>query len=219
MNKGISQRGFVIAAAFAAATMCSATAVAQSYPSKSIRMLLPQPPGAGVDLIVRKAADELRLRLGQAVVIENRPGSNSIIAAGQCARAAPDGYTACTLNVDALATNPNMFKNLPYDPDKDFRPVASLYYLLGSLFTKKSFPVNNVQELRLLSVKNPGTMNWGTLGNNTVTDISRMWLLDAWKAKVTGIPYRGGPPIFAALTAGEIERAGGEGAGDAQGAG
>jgi tripartite-type tricarboxylate transporter receptor subunit TctC len=183
----------------------SGTLAQQAYPSRPIRILLPQPPGAGVDIILRRAAEGIQPRLGQALLLDNRPGGNSVIAADLCAKAVPDGYTACSLNVDALATNPNLFLKLPYDPAKDLRPVTNLYTILGGVFAKMSLPANTARELQALAVAKPGALNFGTLGPNTINDMSRMWLADLWKTSFASIPYKGGPPIFTALVAGEID--------------
>jgi tripartite-type tricarboxylate transporter receptor subunit TctC len=191
--------------ALAVAALPHVAAHAQAYPSKPIRMLLPQTPGSGVDLILRRASEELQPRLGQPILVENRAGGNGVVAADGCAKANPDGYTLCTLNNDALAINPHIFSKLPYNAETDFRAVTSLYYILGGLFTKVSLPVNTAQELRALAVAKPGALNWGILGPGTITDMSRMWLADNWKTTFTGIPYKGGPEIMNAVSSGEID--------------
>lgn len=178
---------------------------AQTFPSKPIRVLIPQTPGAGVDVIMRKAAEDLMPRLGQTLVIDNQPAANSIIAADMCARGAPDGHTVCILNNDALAINPHIFNKLPYDAAKDFKPITNLYYILGGLLVKASLPVNNVKDFQAYAQTKPGALNWATLSPNSSTDLSRRWLADLWGSNIPGIPYKGGPQVFTALASGESD--------------
>jgi tripartite-type tricarboxylate transporter receptor subunit TctC len=177
----------------------------QPYPSKPMRLLIPQAPGAGVDVILRRAADDLLPRLGQPLVVENRPGGNQVLVAEMCSKGGADGHVLCTLSRDAMAINPALFAKLPYDPARDFKPVTNLYYLLSGLFAKASMPGSSVRDLQALAAAKPGALNWGTLGPRTSTDISRMWLGSVWNTSFAGIPYKGGPPIFVALVAGEID--------------
>ncbi|MFM9968234.1 MAG: Bug family tripartite tricarboxylate transporter substrate binding protein [Burkholderiales bacterium] len=180
-------------------------AFAQTYPSRPIRVILPQAPGAGIDLVLRRMSDDLQQRLGQPLLVENRPGGNSVPGADACAKAAPDGHTLCALNVDALAINSVLFAKLPYDPIKDFRSVSSLFTILGGVLVRGALPANNIKELQAMAVAKPGALNVGTLGPNTINDLSRQWLADHWKTNLASIPYKGGPPILAALAAGEID--------------
>ncbi len=186
-----------------AAFACSA-AIAQTYPARPIRMLLPQTPGSGVDLILRRASEDLRGRLGQPIVVENHPGANQVVAADMCAKAAPDGYTLCTVSMDATSLNPQLMSQLPYDP-KDLKPIVNLYTILGGLYVKTALPAANARELRELAVAKPGALNWAHLGHQTITDLSRLWLENKWSVQFSGIPYKGGPQIFNALAAGEVD--------------
>lgn len=160
-------------AALLACTLIASVSLAraQGFPSRPIRVLIPQTPGAGVDLIVRKAGEELAPRLGQPLVIDNQPAANSVVAADLCAHAAPDAQTLCVLNNDAVAINPYLFARLPYDAAKDFRPITNLYYILGALIIKASLPATNVREFQALAASRPGALNWATLGTNTSTDL------------------------------------------------
>jgi tripartite-type tricarboxylate transporter receptor subunit TctC len=190
----------------AAAVMAAAVsgAGAQGYPAKPIRMLVPQTPGSGVDLILRRSSEDLRSRLGQPIVIENHPGANQVVAADMCAKAAPDGYTLCTVSMDTTSINPLLMSNLPYDP-KDLKPIVNLYTILGGLYTKPSLAATSAAELRSLAGAKRGSLNWAHLGHNTITDLSRLWLEDKWNVTFAGIPYKGGPQIFTALSSGEVD--------------
>ncbi len=178
---------------------------AQGYPSKPIRLILPQTPATGIDLILRKANEAIQPRLGQPMVVAYHPGANQMVGAELCAKAAPDGYTLCSLSVDPLAVNPHIFFTLPYDPIRDFKPVTSLHYIVSGWFAKASLPANSIQELQALAVAKPGQLNWATLGPRTNTDITRIWLNEKWKTRIEGVPYKGGAPIMNALIAGEVD--------------
>ena len=193
------------AIAGAALALACTGAFAQQYPTKPIRILLPVPPAAGVDIILRKAAEILQPRWGQSMVIENRASANMVTGTDACAKAAPDGYTICGLSALSLALNPFTIASLPYDAEKDFRPIFNMFILRGGLITKASFPGNTVKELQALAVSKPGVLNLGTLGPNSTVDISRQWLEQAWNTKITAIHYKGAPLIINALVAGEID--------------
>jgi tripartite-type tricarboxylate transporter receptor subunit TctC len=185
----------------------SAGSFAQAWPSKPIRIYLPQPPGSGVDIILRKAFEEIQPRLGQVFVIENRPGGNSVVATEACAKAVPDGHTICVLNSDPIVSNPLLYAKLPYDADRDLRPITNLYYILTGVFVKSAVPVNTMQELQAYAKAKPGVLNTGTFGPRSSLDMSRLYLGDQWNTTIAGIPYPGGPQIFNALAAGDIDMA------------
>ncbi|OGA02836.1 MAG: hypothetical protein A3H35_13715 [Betaproteobacteria bacterium RIFCSPLOWO2_02_FULL_62_17] len=197
---------FALVLGLAAAVPVLAQPAAQpGYPSRPIRLILPQTAGTGVDVVLRKAFEAMQPRMGQAFVVDYHPGSNQMAGAELCARAVPDGHTICALSVDPLALNPHIFAKLPYDPFKDFRPVTSLYYIVSGWFGKATLAANSIGELRALAVAKPGTLNWATLGPRTNTDLTRIWVGELWRTSFTGIPYKGGPPIMNAIVAGEVD--------------
>jgi tripartite-type tricarboxylate transporter receptor subunit TctC len=158
-----------------------------------------------VDIILRKAGEALMPRLGQPFVLDNRASANMVTGADACAKAAPDGYTMCGLSALSLSYNPHTISKLPYDADKDFVPVVNMFWLLEGILAKAALPANSVKELQALAQKNPGKLNYGTLGPGSTTDISRLWLEEKWNTKLTGIPYKGGPAIVQALASGEVD--------------
>ncbi len=177
----------------------------QTYPARPIRVLIPVPPGAGVDIIVRKAADALQPRLGQPMIVDNRASANMVTGADACAKGAPDGYTLCALSSLSMSYNPHTIASLPYNANKDFRPIVNMFFLLEGLMAKGSLPANSLKELQALAMSQPGKLNFGTLGPGSTTDISRQWLEEKWNTRLTGIPYKGGPSVVQALAAGEID--------------
>jgi tripartite-type tricarboxylate transporter receptor subunit TctC len=197
---------FVLAAACATAALAPLPGMAQeAYPNRPIRAIVPLPPGSGMGLIIRVVGEELQARTGQPLVVDNRPGGNFIIGANACAAAIPDGYTWCTMTADALSLNPVVVSKLPYDPERDFKPVTNIYFLTAGLFVKSGLPVNSFKDLQAYAASSGGKLNWGTLGPSTSTDMSRAWLADRWNSRIAGIPYKGGAPIFQALGTGEID--------------
>lgn len=177
----------------------------QAYPSKPIRIISPLPPGSGVDVIMRKGGETLAQRMGQPLILENRPGGNMTIGADLCVRSAPDGHTLCLVTGSSMSFAPHTFAKLPYDPDKDLRPITNLFHLIEGLLAKAGLPANSVKELQALAVANPGKLNFGTLGPDSTTDISRRSINERWKTDVVGIHYKGGPQILTALAGGEID--------------
>ncbi len=180
-------------------------ALAQTYPSRPIRMIVPIAPGSVTDVAARLMAQELTDRMGQPVIVENRPGANMVIGGAECAKAAPDGYTLCVVSPDTMSFNPFTIPNLPYNPDRDFRPVTNMYYVIEGLVAKQALPANSVAELRTLAAARPGALNFGTLGARTTTDMYRLWLGELWKTSFVGVPYKGGSEIIGALLTGTID--------------
>ena len=176
-----------------------------AYPVKPIRVIIPITVGAGVDLVVRKAGEELLIRLGQPLIVENRAGGGMVIAAEACAKAAPDGYTLCSLSPDATSVAPHIFNKLPYDPEKDLRPIVNMFFLLEGMFAKSTLPVKSMKELVAYEQSRPGTLNFGTLGPGSNSDMNRQDLNQILKTSFAGIPYKGGNLVINALVAGEID--------------
>ena len=182
-------------------------ASAQTYPERPIRMIVPIAPGSVTDVIMRSAANELSQRLGQQMVIENRPGGNFIVGAQACASAAPDGYTLCVVNNNSLSINPLIYNAMPYDAQKDFTPIANLFLLVEALAVSAALPVNSVAELQALARSKPELLNFGTLGPGSYPDLFLNWLKKKWDVNIVGVPYRGGGPVALAIASNEIQMA------------
>src|SRR3954469_20302391 len=165
-------RALIAWALVAAATL----AHAQEYPTRPLRLIVPLPAGSTTDIVMRATAQELSPRLKQPVVVENKPGGNWEAAAEPCKPAAPDGHTLCVMNSDAIAFNPHILSALPYDPAKDFAPVTNLFFLFEGILGKAALPASSIEELRDYAAKNPGKLNFGTLGPGSSNDVFRQWL-------------------------------------------
>ena len=190
--------------ALALGAMQMGSALAQTYPTKPLRLILNVTSGAVGDVVMRSAAQDLARQMGQPWVVENQGGGNFVIAANACKRAAPDGYTVCMTNLAAMSLNPYVVAGLSYDPEKDFTPITNLFSQMTGLVASGSLPANNVAELQALAVARPGSLNFGTLGVASNADILRMWLGDRWNTNMVGVPYKGMPPIVGDLLSGQI---------------
>jgi tripartite-type tricarboxylate transporter receptor subunit TctC len=193
-------------AAIALLVSCNATQ-AQKFPDRPIRMIVPIAAGSVTDVIMRSAANELGPKIGQQVVIENRPGANFVIGAQACAAAIPDGYTICVVNNNSLSINPLIYNKLPYDAQGDFTPITNLFLLVEALAVSTTLPVGSVAELKAMALSKPEALNFGTLGPGSYPDLFLHWLNRKWGSKIVGVPYRGGGPVALAIAANEIQMA------------
>lgn len=179
----------------------------QQWPTKAIRIIIPLAAGSVTDVVMRAAAQEIQPRLGQPILIDNKPGASAIVGTEACARAAPDGYTLCSVYFGSMSLNPHTTAKLPYDPEKDFAPIAKLFQVTEGLFVPATLPVSTVAELRAYAAKNPTAVNFGTLGEGSLQEMMLAWVNHEWKTSIVGVAYKGGGPISTALAAGEIQLA------------
>ena len=191
------------AASIVVISLIATLANAETYPSRGVRLVVPISPGSVTDVAARLTAQELSDRLGVNVVVENRPGTNMVVGAVECAKSEPDGYTLCVVSPDTMSYNPFLLPNLPYDPEKDFRPVTNMYDVIEGLLAKQGLAANSVAELRTLAAGVP-SLTIGNVGGGT-SDIYRLWLNDVWKTNIVGVPFKGGSEIIGALLAGTID--------------
>ena len=146
-----------------AAWLCgAATAPAQEWPSRPVKIIIPLGPGGGGDVFTRLMAEELQKHFGQPFIVENRPGGGLNIGTRACAEAAPDGYTFCVLSGEPVVYNQFTFKSLPYNPEKDFEPVVNLFFNANALVVNASLGVKTIPELIALAKAKPGTLSYGT---------------------------------------------------------
>ena len=178
---------------------------AADWPSRPIRVIVGIAAGSVTDVIMRKAADELGPKLGQALVIDNRGGAAGVLGGGECAHAAPDGYTICVVEHGTVSYNPLLFSRLPYDADHSFDPVTRLFFLTEGLVASKKLGVNSVAELKSVVQSKPDALNFGTLGADSFPDLFRIWLNNQWHASIAGVAYKGGGPIALATFSNEVQ--------------
>jgi len=193
-----------IAVAMAAA-FCAAAASAQPYPSKPIRLVVPFAPGGSSTIVARAFSAEMSKGLGQQFVVENKPGAGGNIAMEEVAKAEPDGYTLIIGHVGTLAMNPYMFANLPYDANKDFRPV-SLFAKVPTIFVvHESVPVRDLREFVALARKEPGKLNYGSAGNGSAGHLAIEYLKLVSGMDLQHVPYKGTGPNLIDLVAGRTQ--------------
>ena len=183
----------------------SVSARAQNYPNHAIKMIVPISVGSITDVAARLTAEELQVRLGQPVVVINKPGAAMVLGGSECARSPADGYTLCLVSPDTMSFNPLTIPNLPYDPEKDFAPVIDMYNTIEGLMVPAQLNVDTLEALRAKAMAEPGKLNYGTLGERTTTDAFRQWLGEHWKTSFVAIPYKGGSEIIAALLGNTID--------------
>ena len=192
-------------AVFAAAICCAAAAPAQTYPTKPIRLIVPFAPGGSSSIVARAFSAEMSKGLGQPFVVENKPGAGGNIAMEEVAKAEPDGYTLIIGHVGTLAMNPYMFEKLPYDANKDFRPV-SLFAKVPTIFVvHESVPVKNLREFVALAKKEPGKLNYGSAGNGSAGHLAIEYLKLVSGIDIQHVPYKGTGPNLIDLVAGRTQ--------------
>jgi len=194
---------FVCILLIGAAAGNTATAVAQEYPAKAIRIVVPYSPGGGLDVVGRPIAQKLSESFGQPVVIDNRPGGGTTIGTTVVAKAPADGYTLL-LTLSALTISPSLYPNLPYDPVTDFSPVIWIGTTSYLLSVHPSVPANNVKQLVALSKSMPDKFSYSSPGNGTDPHMAAELFKIMTGVKWTHIPYNGGGPAAVAVMGGQV---------------
>jgi len=187
----------------AAASLLALSAAAQQYPSKPIRLIVPQSAGGSTDLVARPLAQQLAQTLSVSVVVENRPGAGSVIGTDLVAKAAPDGYTLLAVAA-SVTMSPSLYK-LPFDPLRDLAPISQLTSLPNILVVHPSMPIKSVKELIAFVKARPGQLNFGSSGIATGTHLSMELLMNMTGMKMVHIPYKGGSLNVNALIGGETQ--------------
>ena len=190
---------------FAALMLVAAGAgIAQSnYPNRPVRMVVPSSAGGGADIVARIVAPRLAERLGQQVVVDNRPGAGTMIGGEVVARSAPDGYTLL-MGVSTLATNPVIYRNMPYDALRDFALITEVASLPNILVVHPSVPVKTVKELIAFTRAHPGQLSYGSPGTGTNPHLAMELFRSMAKVDMLHIPYKGSAPAIIDLIAGHI---------------
>jgi len=180
------------------------TALAQSYPARPVRIVVPFPPGGGTDIGTRIIAQKLQESWGQPVVVENKPGAAGIVGTEMVAKAAPDGYTLIMGNIGTHAINISLYKKLSYDPVKDFAPISQVAGLPLFLLVHPSIPVNSVKELIALAKAKPGELNFSSSGAGGSMHVAAELFKNMTGVNMVHIPYKGGSPAVADLLSGQV---------------
>ena len=199
-------RSFLKCLAVASACTLAATpvALAQSYPTKSIRLICPFPPGGAVDIASRAIANELSKTIGQQVVVENKPGAGGNIGGAEAARAAPDGYTIFMTTSGISAINPALYSKMPFDPNKDLAPVSALVSLNNVLVVHPSVAAKSVTEIIAMAKAQPGKMTYASSGSGTSIHMSGEMFKHLAKVDILHIPYKGSSPALTDMLGGQV---------------
>jgi tripartite-type tricarboxylate transporter receptor subunit TctC len=178
---------------------------ANDFPNHPIRLIVAFPAGAGADLTARTVGQKVSEALGQAIVVENRAGANGSIAATAVAKAPPDGYTLLLIDRGGLGINPHLYRQLAYDPLKDFAYVGIATWGPYVMVTNSEVPVKSFTELVQLAKSKPGALNYASYGVGSMSQLNIEALDRAMGIRMTHVPYKGGAPAAAAVAAHEVD--------------
>jgi tripartite-type tricarboxylate transporter receptor subunit TctC len=187
------------------ASLIGPTAFAQTYPSKSVTLVIPFPPGGGTDTGGRILAEQLSKRWGQPVVVENKGGAAGQIGADMVAKAKNDGYTLLLGNIGTQAINPSLYPKMPYDPDTAFAPISLVAELPLAMMVNPSVPVKTAAEFITLAKSKPGQMSYSSSGSGGAPHLAAEMFKDQTGTFILHVPYRGGGPAIADLLAGHVQ--------------
>jgi tripartite-type tricarboxylate transporter receptor subunit TctC len=190
----------------ALAGLCPGSSWAQAWPSKPVRLVVPFAPGGSSEIVARATALELSKTLGQNVWVDNKPGGGGNVAMGEVARV-DDQHTLILGHIGTLAVNPYIFDKLPYDPQRDFRPLSLLAKVPSLYVVPASLPVRDLKDFIALAKRKPGALNYGSAGNGSAGHLAMEYLKMAAGAFIVHVPYRGTGPQLTDLLAGRLDAA------------
>ena len=199
------KRRFCLQALAAAGIAPWASASAQGWPERPIRLVVPFPPGSSPDLIARTVAEPLAAALGQAVVVENRPGAGGNIGTAQVARAQPDGHTFVFTIQGPLVTAPMLSRSLGYDPQRDLVPVTLVATSPNVLVVSPALGANTLAEFVRYAKARPGQLNYGSVGNGSASHLAMELFKTRAGVDLVHVPYQGFPQVVNAMLAGQVQ--------------
>jgi tripartite-type tricarboxylate transporter receptor subunit TctC len=175
------------------------------YPNQPIRVIVPQPPGGGFDQVARQLADRMAPLLGQPMVVENKPGSGTVLGTDAAAKATADGYTLLLGALSNMALNPGLYARLPYDSARDFKPVGLAVSYAYTLIARKDLPFRTLQELIRFARDNPEKLTYASAGNGSGQHVAAAVLFQSAKARLQHVPYRGSQPAYQDVIGGRVD--------------
>jgi tripartite-type tricarboxylate transporter receptor subunit TctC len=194
-----------IAAIATALLLVPGFAVAQAWPSKPVRIVVPVPPGGATDALTRVLGEQLSPRLGQPVVVENRPGAGGTLAAGHVAKSDPDGYTLLMGFTGVIAASGALYKDLPFDPSKDLEPVSMIVVNPLVLVTRESFPAKDVRGYVALAKQKANAVTYGSPGRGSSIHLTGEMFARASGTELLHVPYKGSGPAMQDLMGGRLD--------------
>ncbi|NYT37025.1 tripartite tricarboxylate transporter substrate binding protein [Allopusillimonas soli] len=201
------KRGIIVCALASFLALCAAPALADGWPAKPIRLIVPFGPGGTTDLLARLVADGLSRQLGQSVVVENKPGAGGNIGAAEVARATPDGYTMLMGTPGPLAINPYIYPEMSFDPAKDFAAVSHVADVPNVILGYPGSGLKNMRDVLEEAKAHPGKLNWGSPGVGSTGHIALELLKQLSGVDITHVPYKGAAQATTDLIAGNIQLA------------
>ena len=200
-------RRAVLAIASVMLPFASGSMAAQDYPTRAVTVIVPQAPGGTNDIVARVLAEELSKSLGQPFVVENRPGAGGNIGTQLAARAKPDGYTLLVTISSSQAINPALYKQIPFDPVKDFEPITLLGSVPNVLVANPALPANSIQDLIALAKAKPGELKYASAGNGTLNHLLGEMLKTSTNIDLVHVPYKGVAPAITDVLGGFVPMA------------
>jgi tripartite-type tricarboxylate transporter receptor subunit TctC len=194
-----------LACALALAALTLTPAQAQDWPAKPTRIVVPFPAGGPVDIIARLTAQQLTGKLGQAFVVENRPGAGGNIGTDLVAKSTPDGYTLVLSSSGPLANNRFLYKNMPFDAARDLTPIILIGEIPMIMVAHPQVPATNLKEFTELARSRPGQLNAASSGNGTISHLTLELFKSVAKVDLLHVPYKGGAPAMAEVLAGNVQ--------------
>lgn len=188
-----------------AAIILVASAKAESFPSKPIRMIVPFPPGGGADTLARLLGQQMNERFGQPVVIDNRGGAGGIIGTEMASKSPADGYTLLFATASTHGSNPSIYKRLPYDPISNFSPVILLAVVPNVLVVHPSVPASDLKSLITLAKASPGKLNYASVGNGSSQHLIAEMFSSKAGLHIVHVPYKGTGPALTELMSGQVQ--------------
>ncbi len=183
----------------------SITHAQNTYPNKVIKVIVPQPPGGGFDFVGRLLADRMGKQLGQGFVVENKPGSGTLIGTDFVAKSAPDGYTLLTGSISNIALNPGLYRSLPYDSLKDFEALGLAVSYSYTLMARKDLPFATLKDVIAYAKANPRKLTYASAGNGSGQHVLAAALWHLAGVDVTHVPYRGAQAAYLDLLGGRVD--------------
>ena len=187
-----------------ALALVTASALAQNYPEKPVRLVVPFPPGGAADIVARHAAQKLSEAFGAQFVVDNRAGAGGAIGTDYAAHAAPDGYTLINASSSSMSINPHIGAGTPYDPQRSFTPVILIGYAPNVLVVHPSVPAKSVKELIAIAKAKPGALNIASNGTGTISHLTAELFMQRAGVKMVHVPYKGSAPATIDLMAGQV---------------
>jgi tripartite-type tricarboxylate transporter receptor subunit TctC len=187
------------------AVICAWCFAAQAWPTKPVRLVVAYPPGGGIDVMARQIGEKLTAAWGQPVVVENKPGANTILATDSVAKSAADGHTVLLTTDATFSINPHLYAKLPFDTQRDFIPVTMLVLLQQLLVAHPSLPANTLEELIKLAKARPGSINYASYGSGSQPHLSGEMLKNKAGVDLVHVPYKGISLAVPAVMAGEVQ--------------